>query len=276
MRVRLSPTFPPCRTTAGVLLFFCLLQGCTGVGEENRGRSQREYELAVSLYRDERNVRGALVALERSLQLDPENAEAHLLLGQLYGESGLYDRAEPQLRRAVELFTQLSANDPEKLARLGEAKNSLGAALVNLGRAEAALPILREVSADVHYPSTHLALGNLGAAYIALRQYREAAQVLERAVAARPDFCVGTYRLGEAYLHLNDQTRALEVLDRALGTHAVGCDRIQPAFRIRGEVHAQLHQPDAARLDFTRCRDLDPSSRDGQECARMLRTVEAP
>src|SRR3954465_2120344 len=120
MRVSLPPSFTPRRVSAGFLLL-CLLQACTGVGEENRGRSQREYELAVSLYRDERNVRGALVSLERSLQLDPDNAEAHLLVGQLYGESALCGRAEPHLRRAVELFTRIAADDPEKIARLDEA-----------------------------------------------------------------------------------------------------------------------------------------------------------
>src|SRR5260221_7393861 len=111
-------------------LVFLAIQACSPVSEENAQRSQREYELAVGLYRDERNVQGALVALERSLHLDPTNAEAHLLLGQMYGESGLYDRAEPQLRRAAELFAHEAADDPSKFARLGEARNSLGAALV--------------------------------------------------------------------------------------------------------------------------------------------------
>jgi tetratricopeptide (TPR) repeat protein len=272
-------TTAPRRSGAPNTAIFLLLlvpSACGGVSEENRGRSQREYELAVSLYRDERNVRSALVALERSLQLDPENAEAHLLVGQLYGESELYERAEPHLRRAVELFTRLAADDPEKVARLDEAKNSLGAALVNLNRAQEALPILREVVADVHYQSPHLALGNLGMAYVALHQYTLAVEVLQRAVSVRPDFCVGQYRLGEAYLRLNDDAHALESLDRALNNPAQGCNRIQQALRARGEVHVHLHQPDAAREDFTRCRDLSPNSRDGQECASQLRTAEGP
>ena len=257
-------------------LGFLVLSSCSGVSEENRGRSQREYELAVSLYRDERNVRRALVALERSLQLDPENAEAHLLVGQLYGESALYDRAEPHLRRAVALFAVIAADDPEKIARLDEAKNSLGAALVNLDRAGEAVPLLREVVADVHYQSPHLSLGNLGMAYVALHQYANAVEVLQRAVTVRPDFCVGHYRLGEAYLRLNDDAHALESLDRALNNPAQGCNRIQPALRARGEAHAHLHQPDAAREDFTHCRDLNPNSRDGRECASQLRTAEGP
>jgi tetratricopeptide (TPR) repeat protein len=271
MQLRLQSCGRPARTLVTVVIL-TLLQACSGVSEEQRGRSQREYELAVSLYRDERNVRQALVALERAIQLNSENAEAHLLLGQLYGESELYDRALPHLRRAVEILRSQAAEDPERGAIYGEARNSLGAALVATGRAQEALPILRELAADVHYPSQHLAHANLGMAYLAMRQYRDAVRVLERAVAGRPDFCVGQYRLGEAYLHLEDYGRALEALDRALNSRATGCDRIQPALRARGEVHARLHQPDAARADFTRCRDLGPDTQDGRECASMLRT----
>lgn len=274
MRVTVPPFGRPVRFL-WMTLMSMLLQGCSGVSEEQRGRSQREYELAVSLYRDERNVRQALVALERAIQLNPDNAEAHLLLGQLYGESELYDRALPHLRRAVDILRAQAAEDPERVAMYGEARNSLAAVLINLGRPQEAVVILREVIGDVHYPSQHLALGNLGLAYLTLRRPREAVEVLERAVAIRSDFCVGHYRLGEAYLRLNDYGRALQALDRALNTRAPGCDRIQQAYRARGEVHARLHQPDAARADFARCRDLAPATRDGRECAAMLRT-EAP
>jgi tetratricopeptide (TPR) repeat protein len=249
---------------------------CGGVSQEQRERSVREYELAVSLYRDERNLRGAIVALERALRLDPGNAEAHLLLGQFYGASELYDRAEPHLRRAVELFAAQVEDDPEKYARLSEARSALGEALTNLGRAAEAVPLLREVVRDVHYPSPHLALANLGHAYLALGQYRQAVQVLERAAGARANFCVAHYRLGEAFFRLNDDGRALTSLDRALSATEQGCDRIQQAWRLRGEVHVRLHRPDAARADFAHCRDMSPQTRDGRECASLLRTQEAP
>ncbi len=254
-----------------------LLTACVaGVSEETRTRSRNEYELAVSIYRDEHNPRGALAALERAIRLDPDNAEAHLLLGQLFGESGMYDRAAPSLRRAVEIFLREVVDDPEKFARLGEARNSLAAALINLGRPQEALDILRPVTEDVHYPNQHLAMANTGQALIALHRYPAAIVALQRAVAIRPDFCLGHYRLGEAYAGSNDLAHALPALDRALSSPGNGCDRIQPAFRLRGEVHARLHQPDAARADFTRCRDLGPDSRDGRDCASQLRTAEAP
>lgn len=252
------------------------LGGCAGVSDEMRQQSQRRYDLAVNLLRTENQPRPALVELERAVRLDPENGDAQLLIGQIYGGSGLYAQAEPALRRAVEVLRREAAEDPEKSAQFGEARNSLGAVLINLGRPEEALPLLLEVSQDVHYPQPHLALGNLGHAYLALRRYPDAVRVLERAVAARPEFCVGQYRLGEAYARMDDGPHALGALDRALSSRGQGCDRIQPAFRLRAELHLREHHGEQARADLNRCRELGPDTQDGRACAAQLRTVEGP
>lgn len=253
-----------------------LTAGCATVNDEMRQQSQRRYELAVNLLRSENQPRGALVELERAVRLDPENADAHLLIGQIYGGSGLYAQAEAPLRRAVEILRRESQEDPALKASFGEARNSLGAVLVNLGRASEALPVLLEVSRDVYYPQPHLALSNLGLAYMALGQYAEAARVHERAVGARAEFCVGHYRLAEAYVRLRDDARASSSLDRALTARGAGCDRIQPAFRLRGEVRSRLHRADEATADFTRCRELGADTQDGRSCAESLRSVEGP
>ena len=259
-----------------LLMVLGLLHGCSGVSEEQRVRSMREYELAVSLYRDENNARAAIVALERSLHHDPDNPDSLLLLGQIYGSSGLYSEAESHLRRAVDALQRQSAEDPARRGMYGEARNALAATLINLGRPADAVLILRELVGDVHYAPQHLALSNLGQAYLGLGQYREAAEVLQRAVTGRPEFCLGYYRLGRAYLALDEHGQAVDALTQALNNPAPGCSRIQPAYRARGEARTRLHQPDQAREDFTRCRDLDPQSSDGQTCAAALRTAEAP
>lgn len=251
-----------------------LLSACPGVTEEAVVRSQREYELAVSQYREERSPTSAIVTLERSLRSNPDNAEAHLLLGSiLVIEHEQQARALPHLQRAVELLRRQSTEDLQLLTQYGEARNTYAATLIAVGRPDEAVPILTELSSDVHYPSRYLALGNLGLAHITARRYREAVDPLQRAVQQRGDFCVGSYRLGEAYLRLNDDAQALTALDRALSTRAEGCDRIQSAYRARGEAHTRLHHPDEALADFTRCRDLAPSTTEGRECASRLRTV---
>lgn len=248
-----------------------------GISEEAQVRSQRTYELAVGQYRDERNTQGAVVSLERALQSNPENADAHLLLGKIYViEFNQNARALPHFQRAVELLRVQAIEDPERQAMYGDARNTYAASLIEANRPDEAIRILTELSTDVHYPAQHLVLGNLGLAHITAHRYRDAIAPLQRAIVQRADFCVGSYRLGLAHLRLNEDARALEVLDRALSTRAPGCDQLQAAYRARAEAHTRLHHPDEARADFTRCRDLGPNTPDGRECASMLRTAVAP
>lgn len=272
-----SKTHPRPKFSWVALTSLILLSHCTGANEEMRQQSTRRYELAVSLFRQENQPRAALVELERAVRLDPENADAHLLIGQIYGSSSMYSRAEGPLRRAVELLKVEAEEDPARRAPHGEARNSLAAVLINLQRAAEALPILIELTRDVYYPQPHLALANLGWAYLQLHQYADAARTLERSVTNRPDFCVGNYRLGEAYIRLNDDAHALAALDRALTTRAAGCNLLQGAWRLRGEVNARLHHSDEARSDFVRCRELAADTEDGRLCATALQAVtEAP
>jgi len=259
--------------------FACAALACSGVSEEQRTRSLREYELAVSLYRDENKPREAILRLEHALRLDPENARAHLVLGTLYGLAEAYDRAATSLLRAMELFQKQLDDDLENPVLLAEAKNTYGAILVNLGRSEEAVRILSEVTSDLHYPSQHLALSNLGLAYLALHRDREAVEVLRRSVTNRPLFCVGHFRLGDALSRLGENQAALESLDKVINastSQAPGCDRVQPAWLIRGQVHQRLQHQDQARADFVRCRDLAPETREGRECAELVRTLGAP
>jgi len=227
------------------------------------------------MYRDEHNTQGAIVAVSRALRSDPNNAEAHRLLGIILGTDGRYAEAEPHLRRCVELLAQEAAQDPAKEYDLADARNTLAAVLLNLGRDEETIAVLQPVIGNYHFPDQHLPLANLGLAMLHQRRFQEAADVLDRAVVNRPDFCVGYYRLGEARYRLGDFGRALEALDRALDPRYTGCDRNQAAYRARGEVHARLHQLEAAQADFERCRDLDPRSQDGHECETQLRSLGA-
>lgn len=271
---------PPSTSTP---LRFLLLLGVTvaslgcasAVTDEQRQRSLAEYRLAVA-QQNENNTAAALVSLERSLRTDPNNAESLLFLGQLYGASGEYTRAEQYLRRAVEVLTGQAAEDPERTEHLLEARNSLAAALTNTGHAQEAVTQLQQVVGDMHYRPQHLAQGNLGRAYLALRRFPEAQAAFDRAVSLQPNDCNDRYHLGLALLRMNEQGRALEAFDRALATTAQGCAQLQGAWRARGELRIQLHQAEPAREDLRRCRELAPNTEDGRACAALLRTEGTP
>lgn len=271
-------------TRSRASLVWCLAVmgwSCGGVSEAARQQSQANVNLARGLYADEHNPRGAIEAALRAVQLDPENAEAHFTLGTLYGAEGLFSRARGPLTRAVELFNaRAEEGDVSARATLAEARNTLGATLVNLGDQahdpalyDEALRHLQRAVGDVLYRSPHLAWGNIGLAYIRKRDYQRAVEALDRAVALQPDFCVGFDRLGIAYYHLNDYGRALASLNRALGSSRPGCADIQEAYLFRAKVHIGLHQPNDAAADLRRCVTLGESSLEGRECAELGRSV---
>jgi len=260
-------------------LIICLASAgwaCSGVSEETRQQAQTDVNLGRGLYADEHDVRGAIVAWERAIRRDPENAEAHLYLGQVYGQQNLNDRAEPLLRRAVALYERQAVDDERQRAPLAESRNSLAVVLTNMGRHDEAIALLRQVTQEITYGSPHLAWGNLGLALLRKGQAQEAVTALQRAVAQQPNFCVGNARLGEAYYRLNDFGHALEAFDHALSTQQAGCDRIQSAYLNRARVRIQLHQAEQARADLTRCIELDATTPEGAECAQLGRSVVAP
>ena len=230
-------------------------------------RSQKEFDLAAGL-RDEGQTAGAIEHLRKALELDPDNAEAHLLLGFIQMERRDYPNAEQHLSTGIKLL--------EKQKRAGstlaEARNILGVCLIELGRYDDAVEVLRESAIDELNTAPHLAWGNLGLAQFHLGEYQETVKSTMEAVRIQPRFCVGYYTMGRAFWHLQQLKDAERALERALEADP-SCEdtvQLQGAWRLRGEVRARLgHRRDAID-DLERCVELAPYSNDGQMCQQLL------
>jgi tetratricopeptide (TPR) repeat protein len=243
--------------------------GCvttSAAGTPDGERSYREFQLAASL-RDEGQTAGAIEHLRKALDLDPDNAEAHLLLGFIQMERRTYQNAEPHLATAIKLLEKQTAG-----STLAEARNIYGLCLIELGRYDEAVLVLRESASDELNAAPHLAWGNLGLAQFHLAEYQETVTSTMEAVRIQPRFCVGYYTMARAFWHLQQLKDAERALVGALEADP-SCSNsveLQGAWRLRGEVRARLgHRRDAV-ADLERCVELDPYSNDGRMCQTLL------
>lgn len=236
-------------------------------GTPDGERSYREFQLAASL-RDEGQTAGAIEHLRKALDLDPDNAEAHLLLGFIQMERSDYENAEQHLSTSIKLLQKQKREG----SILAEARNIYGLCLIQLGRYDDAIVVLRESANDELNTAPHLAWGNLGLAQFHLGEYQETVKSTMEAVRIQPRFCVGYYTMGRALWRLQQFKDAERALVSALEADpACGQSReLQGAWRLRGEVRARLgHRRDAVD-DLERCVELDPYSNDGRMCQALL------
>lgn len=243
-----------------------LVAGCGGRSREQVLRSQREYDLAVGLY-GERDVPGAFEHLLGSLELDPDNAEAHLLLGNLYMiHRQDFERAEHHVREAIRVNEAIDG----RVGLPAEARNALGVLYNNQARYAEGAAVLEEASSDLMNRHQPLTWANLAWAYRELGRLDEALQVGQQAVQRDPNHCVALFRLAEVHVALEQRDRAQERLDHLLSLEDQTCQSMQAGWRLRGEVRAHLGDREGAIIDLERCVELSGDTDDGQACQRLL------
>lgn len=244
--------------------------GCgTTATVEQAGRSQKEYELAVGLV-GERNVAGAFEHLFTALDLNPKNAEAQLLLGNLYMFRGDFGKAEEHMRLALKISEKDEKYGPPMVA---EVQNALGVVLVHQGRTGPAIEMLRASAENLLNRHPHLSWGNLGWAYYEAGDYDDALRALSQSVRQEPKFCLGYYRLGQTHLALRDYESAESALTNALETDDPACHSLQDAWRLRGEARAQIGMREDAIADFERCVELGAQNDVGRACQGYLQAT---
>lgn len=247
-------------------LVLALLASCGGVSEEQVLRSQREYDLAVGLY-GEQDTAGAFEHLLEAIELDADNAEAHLLLGNLLMIVRQdYAQAEHHMREALRANQAIQGRP----GLPSEARNALGVLYNNAERYEEAVTVLEEASSDLMNRHQPLTWANLAWAFRELGRLDQALQVGRQAVQRDPNHCVALFRLAEVHVALDQWEDAQTRLDHLLGLEDRTCQSMQAGWRLRGEVRAQLGDRAGAIADLERCVELSGETDDGQACQRML------
>lgn len=240
-------------------------------GTPDGERSFREFQLAASL-RDEGQTANAIEHLRIALELDPKNAEAHLLLGFIQMERRAYLNAEEQLSTAIALLEKQKRGG----STLAEARNIYGLCLVELERYDDAIVVLRESATDELNTAPHLAWGNLGLAQFRLGEYQETVKSTMEAVRIQPRFCLGYFTMGQALARRELWRDAERALVRATDADESCRDnpQLQGAWRLRGKVRAHLGHHQDAVADLERCVELGPYTNDGRMCQSILEATK--
>jgi type IV pilus assembly protein PilF len=240
--------------------------------------SQKRYLLGAD-YFNKGLVQPALEELLKAVELNPNNPDAHNLLGLVFLRRGaeaeelymrnqclkgesltlerqesdvLFKKAEEQLRKAIELKADFS-----------EARNNLAVVLIHFGRYDEAVQLEEKALSNIAYREPYTAQGNLGQAYLEKHDLVRAAKALRQALFEQPKFCVGRYRLAKVYYEQQEWDHAAEEIEQV--TNDKACP-IQEAYHLAGMVALRREDREKAGRMFSHCVDLAPKSCLASEC----------
>lgn len=221
----------------------------------------------------------ALEELLKAVELNPDNADAHNLLGLVFLRKGAEaeelstrnqclkgeelrlekQEADAQFKKAQEQFEKAVTLKPD----FSEARNNLAVVMIHFGRYDEAVQLEEKALSNIIYREPFAAQGNLGQAYLEKHDLARAAKALRQAVFEQPKFCVGRYRLAKVYYESQEWDRAWEEIDQVTSDKA--CP-IQEAFQLAGLVALRRNDRERAQQLFARCVELAPKSCLASEC----------
>ena len=168
-----------------ITLFLTLvITSCAMMGDQKYGKkdSEANYKDAAEIniklavgYIQRQQYNPARDKLEKAIDQDPENLEAHKTLAYLYSLLGLNDKAEEKYNEALEL-------DPENSDLL----NSYGTFLCTSGKLDEAQEKFKAAYSNPFYEALYLAESNAGSCYIKQGEYKKAEALLRKSLRVQP------------------------------------------------------------------------------------------
>jgi len=177
--------------------------------------------------------------LERSLELDPAQAQVHLNVGRMFRATGQIDKAIQEMQRAVAL-------DPLNVV----AYTNLAMAYVDVRRpADAENAYLQAVRIR---PSYYPAYSNLGIFYLNRGEYGKAMEPLSLVVKLAPDYAQGHANLATLFYYTERWDEALAEYGKSLTVSPTAT-----AYSNRGAIYHFKGDYEHAKEEYRRALDLD-------------------
>lgn len=216
----------------------------------------------------------------RALEYDPDNEQAHNVLGLIDFVRGLENfrllevdecltgidaealRVEmgEHLLAADAHFTDALETDPS----YAEAQSNRGSVALQLGEYRRAAELFEKALETPHrLVDIGLTRANLGWAQFHLGDHALAAKALRQALQFSPAMCIAKYRLGRVYFAREEWNKALEQFSAVAQSRS--CP-MQEAHLYLLETHARLGNREAAQAALASCEALAPRSCVAVEC----------
>jgi len=151
--------------------------------------------------------------------INPRDSSAHYNLGLIHQQRGEFDQARERFQWAIEIDPE-EVDSHYQLGRIARAQNRLGEAITNFEQV---------VQRDQSH-AQHEIWREIGATYIAAKQFADARDALERFLDRRPNDPQGLYLMGRAHAGLGHQSEATNSMQACI--EAV---KTAPAYKYRTE-----------------------------------------
>ena len=246
---------------SSLLFLICLsILSCSTFRKEDRETALLHLGSGTALLNDG-NFPQALSELMAAESLDPDNPTIQNNLGLTYFFRERTDLAETHVRKALKINPNYT-----------DARNNLSRILIERGKYHEAILEARAAINDLTYTNPEKPLINLGVAQFKLAQFENSKKTFQKAVEIQRDNCLAQSYYGRSLFELRDFRRAAEALDRAVGF----CQRSQfdePHY-YSALSYFELGLNDKAEARFEELLKLYPQGKYVDKTKTMLDTIK--
>jgi Flp pilus assembly protein TadD len=206
----------------------------------------------------------AIVALTKSLELDPSFSGPNTLIGKVYARNKRLPEAEAAFKKELE-----GANVSPEIQI--DALLSLGAVQRDQGKdAEAIATFEKAMAVAPTRPESYV---ELSALYAKAGQPDKAAEILEKAKAVGADDPLAMLNVGISYFNKKDYAHAESMFRRVTESKASNSD-LAMAYGLLGKLQLRDGKNADAIVSFKKCLELDPSGRLAAETQEVLKAIQ--
>ena len=240
-------------------VFSCVSCG-TNLKDQQVKNAKYHHRLAYGHFIENHDSEAALQEILKSLKLNPNVPEVHMLAGLIYTGRRDLLKALKHYRTAIEL-------KPDYF----EAKNNLGTVYLSLNMWEQAINVFNELITRDEYRTPAMGYNNLGWAHHKLNQDQVALKHFITATQLGPRLCPPHNNVGMLYLKRGEIDKA----KRSLKTAIKRCPQYAEPYLHLGRLYAQSGQAHQAITQWQTCQKLAPENEIGLRCESLSEQIKS-